>query len=179
MALPKGSLQFHDVAQPGSLGGDAKLAYNSLGNNELQLNTAGAALPTAFAQNDTFMTGRHVTVACDRGRRIDFMRNNSGAAADCSWSEGLQIRNNDAGTSQQLQTSLVKPVIAVHTDHVTPANSNLTFFKDITTANAPDGFTGANRPMLRPVPENPSNPDDNAIRINEIIRMLQKYGLCG
>jgi hypothetical protein len=155
--------------------GQSFLAYNSLGNDELQLSTKPTTLPNAFGQHDTFVSGRHVTFACDAGRRIDFMRNNSGAAADCAWSEGLQIKDNSAGTSQQLQTSLIKPVIAVHTDHLTADNSQLTFFKD-STPNAPVGFTAATRPQLQDVPSN-GDPSIHAARINEIIDLLKEYGL--
>jgi hypothetical protein len=102
VSLPTGSLQYHDPANTGSLVGQSFLAYNSLGNDELQLSTKPAILPNGFGQHDAFVSGRHLTFACDAGRRIDFMRNNSGAAADCAWSEGLQIRDNFAGTSQQL-----------------------------------------------------------------------------
>jgi hypothetical protein len=131
-------------------------------NDELQLSTKATTLPNGFDQHDAFVSGRHVTFACDAGRIIDFMRNNSGAAADCAWSEGLQIRDNFAGTSQQFHTSLVKPVIAVYTDHLTTANSQLTFFKDST----------ATRPQLQNVPSN-----GNASRINEIIDLLKEYGM--
>ena len=173
VSLPAGSLHHNDPANPGSLAGKSFLAYNSLGTNELQLNTANATLPTAFGEQDTFMSGRHLTLGCNAGRRIDFNRNNSGSAADCSWGEGIQITN--PGNNQTFQSSLVQPVIAIESDLQT-YDSKLTFFKGSSTN--PQGFTNTTRPQLTSVPTgNNADVIQNAEKINDIIKMLQKYGL--
>lgn len=175
-SLPLGSLQYHDPASAGDLKGESFLAFNSLGNNELIMNPTNNPLPSGFGTTDTFVNGRHLTLGCDLNRRIDFNRNNSGAAADCSWSEGLQITNNFAGTSQTLQTSLIEPVIRVDSDHSAPPNSKLTFFKDSPAPVPPTGFTAATRPSIATVPA-VGDPNVNADAINQIIDLLKNYGL--
>ena len=177
-ALPLGSLQYHDPASAGDLKGESFLTFNSMGNSELILNPTNSQLPNAFAQNpgDSFINGHHLTLGCDQGRRIDFNRNNSGAAADCSWAEGLQIRNNVPGTFQTIATSLVDPVISVDSDHSSTTSSKLRFFKDTSNPNTAPGYTAGGRPTLNTVPSS-GDPVQNAAAINNIIDLLQTYGL--